>query len=184
VVVPGAVASGDRLVLVMSVSSTTPTFADPVGWTRLGNVVAKTMSTTVWTKQAVAGDAGATTKVTLSGAAKSTLTVSAYRNVGTGTPTFATATNITNVAARQTPAVTAPAGAWVLSHWADKSSTTTSWSTSGATTRQARCASGGGRVCSLLADSGAAVSGTYGPVTASTNAASSTATMWSVVLAP
>ena len=184
VVVPTTVASTDRLLLALTVNSTTPTFGDPAGWTRLGTAVAKTMSTTVWTKAAGAADSGTTVRVPLSAAAKSTLTVAAYRGAGSGLPTFASATLVTSATARQTPAVTAPAGAWVVSHWADKSSTTTAWSTAGATSRQALCASGSGRVCSLLADSGAPVSGLYGPITASTDTASSTATMWSVVLTP
>ncbi|MFT3871420.1 MAG: PKD domain-containing protein [Nocardioides sp.] len=184
VVVPAAVDPGDRLLLVMSVNATGPTFSDPAGWTRLDTVVAKTMSTTVWTKAAVSADRGSTVQVPLGAAAKATLTVAAYRGVGAATPTFSTATQLTNATARQTPAVDAPAGSWVVSHWADKSGTTSAWSTTGATARQAICAEGSGRTCSLLADSGAPVSGSYGPIAASTDAASSTATMWSVVLAP
>ena len=94
------------------------------------------------------------------------------------------ASSTSNVTGRPAPAVTVPAGSWVVSHWADKSGTTTTWSTSEATTRQAICAVGTGRVCSLLADSGGPVAGSYGPITASTDLASNKAVMWSVVLAP
>ena len=85
VVVPATVRAGDRLVLVLSVNSTAPTFADPAGWTRLGTAVAKTMSTTVWTRVAGPADAGATVRVVLSAAAKSTLTVAAYRGTSPST---------------------------------------------------------------------------------------------------
>jgi hypothetical protein len=113
------------------------------------------------------------------------MTAAVYSGVDPAAPiTFATATNVTNTTVRQTPAVTAPADSWVVSYWADKSSATTSWSTAAATTREAQCVVTSGRICSLLADSGAAVTGAYGPIAASTDVASSTATMWSIVLQP
>ena len=91
-----------------------------------------------------------------------------------------------NHTGRSTPAVSAPAGAWVLSYWSDKSSTTTTWTPAGTVvTRGVVCGADGGRICSALADSGAPVAaGTYGPVTATTNAASNAATLWSIVLPP
>ena len=47
------------------------------------------------------------------------------------------------------------------------------------------CGADSGRICSLLADSGSAVpAGPYPGVTATTNASSSKATTWSIVLAP
>jgi len=185
VTVPGGVAAGDRLLLVLSVNSTNQTFTGPAGWTALDTTVGNTMSTTVWTKVAGSSDAGATAAVSFSGAVKTTLTVAAYRGTDPGSlPTFATATSTSNVTARQAPAVTVPDGGWVVTHWADKSGTTSSWSTAEAAARQAPCASGSGRVCSLLADSGGPVSGGYGPVTASTDLASNKAVMWSIVLAP
>ena len=190
VTIPASVQSGDRLVLVLSMNDTTRTFTNPAGvtgWTKLDTNVAKTMSTTVWTKTATAGNSGASVSVPLTGgAAKSTLTVAAYDGVDADvTPSFAAASSITNVTTRSTPLVTAPAGSWVLSYWADKSSTTTAWTTAApVASRQAACAASSGRICSLLADSNAGVSGGYGNVAASTNAPSSSATMWSIVLTP
>jgi PKD repeat protein len=186
--VPASVAAGDRLLLVLSLNSDTRTFTDPTGvtgWTKLDTVVAKTMSTTVWTKVASAGDADALVSVALSGAAKSTLTVAGYAGAEAAAPAFAVASDVTNTSTRQAPAVTVPAGSWVASYWADKSSTTTAWSADpSVVSRAAGCASSSGRVCSLLADSGTGVSGAYGPISASTDAPSSTATMWSIVLVP
>ena len=190
VTVPAAAAVGDRLVLVLSLNNVSRTVSAPTGvtgWTQLDTIVADSMGTTVWTKVLQAGDAGKAVTVPLSGAAKFTLTVSDYSGVAT-TPSlvFARTTDLVNHTGRSTPAVTTPAGAWVLSYWADKSSTTTTWTPAGTVaTRGVVCGADGGRICSALADSGAPVAaGTYGPVTATTNAASNAATLWSIVLPP
>jgi len=73
-----------------------------------------------------------------------------------------------------------------VSYWADKSSTTTAWTAPGSVTaREGLCQADSGRICSLLADSGAAVpGGPYPGITATTDVASNKATTWSVVLAP
>jgi hypothetical protein len=77
------------------------------------------------------------------------------------------------------------AGAWVVTAWSDKSSSTTAWTPPGGVTARATgIGTGGGRVTSLLADSGAPVAaGAYGGLTATTDAASRAMT-WSIVLAP
>ena len=131
------------------------------GWTQLDSVVAGDMRTVFWTKVVQAGDPGTQVTVPLSGTAKYTLTVAAYTGVDP-TPglTFARAADTANHANRVTPAVTAPEGAWVVSYWADKSSTTTAWTPAGSVTgRQMLCGADGGRICSLFADSGSAVAG-------------------------
>ena len=56
------------------------------GWSKLGTNVAKTMSTTVWTKTVAAGDPGKKVTVTLSGAAKSTITAAVYSGVDPAAP--------------------------------------------------------------------------------------------------
>jgi len=186
VVMPNSSTPGDRVVLVFSVNSTDRTFTGPTGggnWTLLDTNVAKTMSTTVWTKTVQTGDAGSTITVPLSGAAKSTLTAAVYRGTGP-TVDFVHATSTTNTTTRTTPPVSAPAGSWVISYWADKSGTTTQWTADAVAGREAACAPTTGRICSLLADSDGQVSGAYGAIAASTDAPSSTATMWSIVLAP
>ena len=184
VVLPTQVAAGDRLLLVLALNSAS-TVPDPAGWTRVDTVIVKTMTTAVWTRVAGSGDGGGTTTIALPSPLKWTLTAAAYRGVDASVlPVATVATDVSSATARTTPAVSAPAGSWVVSYWADKSGTTTAWTTGQATSRQAACAPGSGRVCSLLADSGSAVSGSYGPVTATTDAASTTAAMWSVVLTP
>jgi len=188
VVLPGAASAGDRAVLVFSINSTDRTFTGPSGggWTLLDTNVAKTMATTVWTKTLQAGDAGTTVTVPLSGSAKSTLTAAVYSGVDpTTTPAFARAASTTDATTRTTPQVTAPTGSWVISYWADKSSTTTEWTTGApVASRQAACAPTSGRICSLLADTGGQVSRGYGGIAASTGAPSGSATMWSIVLTP
>ncbi|MGL5825937.1 MAG: hypothetical protein ACRCYU_14170, partial [Nocardioides sp.] len=155
------------------------------GWALLDNVVAGDMRTVVWTKSVTAGDAP-TVAVPLSGTAKHTTTLAAYTGVADAQPVFAAAADTANHSSRLAPAVTVPDGAWVVSYWADKSSTTTTWTAGGAATaRSSACAESTGRVCSLLADSGNPVpTGAYPGISASTNVASSKATTWSIVLAP
>ena len=189
--VPAGVVPGDRLVLLLSYNNVSRTVSPPTGvtgWTQLDAVVADSMGTVVWTKAAVAGDAGQIVTVPLSGLAKYTLSLAAYTGVDPSVAgvTFARATSTTPAATRSTPAVTAPDGAWVVSYWADRSGTTTAWAPDpSVTTRNLVCGADGGRICSAMADSGAAVSaGSYGPISASTNAPSDVATMWSIVLVP
>ncbi len=123
----------------------------------------------------------------MSGSAKYTVSVAAYSGVDqTASLPFASAADTVNHAARQAPGVTAPAGSWVVSYWADKSSTTTLWTADGATTgRQVVCGADAGRVCSLLADSGQVVpAGPRAGAVATTNASSTKATAWSTALPP
>jgi hypothetical protein len=143
------------------------------------------MVTTVYTKTAQAGDAGKKVTVTLDLAAKYTMTIAAYSGDMIA-PTFASAAETVNRAAHTTPTVTAPDGAWVLSYWADKSSATTAFTLPATVTQRAfLCGGSTGRICSVLADSGASVpAGTYGGATAISDSAQASATMWTVVLRP
>ena len=83
-----------------------------------------------------------------------------------------------------TPTIEAGDGDWALSYWADKSSATTAISAPGAVThRQGICGTSTGRVCSELADSnGPLTAGTYGGLVGTADAASSNATMWTILL--
>ncbi|MFZ2501222.1 MAG: PKD domain-containing protein [Nocardioides sp.] len=186
VTVPSGVNAGDRLLLALSLSNTTRTFSAPAGWTQLDNIVAGTdLRTVFWTKVAAAGDP-ATLTVPLSGTSKYSITLAAYAGVSAGTPTFASTVDTTNHTARTTPAVTTQDGAWVISYWADRSSTTTVWNLPATVTgRASACATGTSRICSAFADTGLPVAaGPHAGVVANTDVASSRATMWSVVLAP
>jgi PKD repeat protein len=187
--IPTGVVAGDRLLMVLTYNNTTSTAATPTGvtgWTRLGDLPGNTIASTAFTKVADAGDAGQAVTVPLSANAKYTLTVAAYTGAAqTPTVAFANDVNSSSTIVRTAPAVTVPLGAWVASYWADKSSTTTSWTPASGTARSSICGADAGRVCSLLADSGEPLPpGTYRPVDASTNAASDKAVMWSFVVAP
>jgi PKD repeat protein len=184
VVVPATAQAGDRLLMLLSVNSTTVTASTPggvSGWTLVGRQTAGTMATSLWTKVADPGDAGVTVVVPLSANVKSTLTVAAYGGVDSATATRASDT-VTH-ATRLTPDAAVTDGAWVVSYWADKSASTTAWtSETSVTTRSAACGTASGRICSLLSDSGPVLAGTNGHVSATTGTSSAAATTWSVVL--
>jgi PKD repeat protein len=195
VVTPAQVAPGDRLLMVLSVNSATSTLSDPTGvtgWTVLGTSTSTGMATTVYTKlaapaaagSAVSADAAKKVTVPLNAAAKYTLTVADYSGTRAGTVVSAKLGETVSQSTHATPQVTVPPGAWVVSHWADKSSATTGFTLpTGVTSRAALCGTSTGRVCSVLADSdGAAPAGSYGPLTATADSPSNNATMWSVVL--
>jgi hypothetical protein len=87
-------------------------------------------------------------------------------------------------AGHTTPTLDATAGDWAISYWADKTSATTAFTLpSEVTQRQATCNANTGRVCSVLADSGGPVpAGSYGGLTATSDATSGNATMWTILL--
>jgi hypothetical protein len=75
------------------------------------------------------------------------------------------------------------AGSLAVSFWTDKSTTTTAWTAPPAVTKRTDAyGSGGGAVSALLADSGSAVTGSYGGQTATTNATSGSAAQWTIGL--
>jgi hypothetical protein len=90
-----------------------------------------------------------------------------------------------STAQHASPAVAAPAGAWVVQAWTDKSSSTTGWTApAGATVRQTVLGEGGGRVTAVLTDSGGAVAGGQVGGQSATTSAASHGISWTVVLAP
>ena len=187
VVVPSTVSQGDRLLLTLSINSSTRTIGSPTGitgWTVLGTTTSGSMQTRVLTKVADAGDASRRVTLPFDGATKYVVGVAGYSGVRSGALVAADFAEDVLRAGHATPQVDAPPGSWVVSYWADKTSATTGFSLPGSVTaRQALCGTGTGRVCASLADSGGAVpAGSYGPVVATADAASATATTWSVVL--
>ena len=188
VTVPAAAAPGDRLLMVLSYNNLTRTVSAPTGvtgWTQLDSVAAGTMGTVAWTKVVQPGDPGTPVTVPLSGAAKYTLTLADY----TGTE----ATPSVDFAQRDRRGdhelapdadrdrVRGRLGRVVLGRQVrhdDRLDAAAS-----VTTRRTACGADGGRICSALADSGAALPpGPYGNIEATTNAPSDKATMWSFVL--
>ncbi len=191
--IPAGTASGDRLVMVLSLNATNRVQSAPTGttgWALVDTAQSGTttgMVTTVWTKVAAAGDAGRVVRVPLDLAAKYTLTVAAYSGEMLA-PEFAKASETVVRAGHTTPTTAAGGdaaeGDWAISYWADRSSATTAFALpAGVTQREAACAPTTGRVCSVLADSGGPVAaGPYGGLVATADSAQSSATTWTIVL--
>jgi PKD repeat protein len=180
--VPGSVQAGDVMVLLVSVNRQT-TITDPAGWTVVGSRTGPQgeLQTRVWRKVATAADAGSRVRVTFGATSKFDLTVAGYSGVDQANPVAdsASAAETVNRAAHTTPPVSAGAGDWVLSYWTEKTSTGTDWTApAGQATRAKVIGSGTGRVNALLTDA----DGGSGGVTATSDASSSKAVMWSVVL--
>lgn len=187
VITPATVSAGDRLVLVLSLNANNRVVSAPTGvtgWTALDTATSGTLQTRVYSKIATAADAGRRVTIALDAVAKYTMTVAAYTGARSGSVVYADFAETVLRAGHPTPTVTAPAGSWVVSYWADKSAATTTFALPGSVTgRQALCGIGAGHVCSTLADSaGAAPAGLYGALTATADAASANATTWSVIL--
>ena len=190
--VPSGVQVGDALLLFASQASTTPLTGLGAGWTQIGQVTDGEV-TTVWRKVATAGDPGSTVRLT-SGSTyvKVALTLAAYHGTDTSNPVASIlgAPEPSSSTSHTTPSVAnGTDGAWRVSYWSDKNSATTGWvAPAGEAARATTVGSGGGRVSSLLTDSGAALTaGTpanTGALVARTNAASSTATAWTILLHP
>ncbi len=185
--VPSSVQAGDVLVLFATLNLTTTSVTGPsgvTGWTAVQNFVVGSQRTMAWTKVASATDAGSAVRLTFDVYTKVALQLTGYAGASLGT--VAQRSDATAATAHVTPVVNVTAaGSWLLSYWADKSSTTTTWTApAGSASRDVRIGSGGGLIGALVADSGAPVAtGSAGGLTATTNAASRAA-MISVVLTP
>jgi PKD repeat protein len=185
--VPASVQAGDGLVLVLSTNSAA-TGTAPAGWTLAGGQAAgTTMTTQVFTRVAATSDAGSTVTVPLSASAKVTLQLLAYSGTAASGPVASvTGASDTGGTSHTTPQATATTGSWVLSVWSDKSTAARAWTApSGVSPRSALDGVGSGDVATLVADGGAPVqAGTVGGSAATVPAASSRATMLTVVLRP
>lgn len=186
--VPTAARPGDALLLVASANRSSTTLGAPVGWTRLGRVADQTMQSVVWWRLAGATDAGSAVTVTAGTTTKVDAQILAYSGTAAiPVAGYAAAAESGRTAAHRTPTVAVPsAGAWLLSYWADKSSSGTGWTApASVVVRQRSVGTGNGRITALAGDSGAAVpAGTAGGLVATSTAVSDMATTWSIVLAP
>lgn len=177
ITVPSGVRSGDGLILVASVAGTT-TLAAPPGWTAVGAPqTTGSLVTQVWQRVAQTGDAGRTVSVTLGQAFKVGVELLAYSGTSLSGPVGATAVTGDQSATTSHPSqgITPTAsGSWVVTYWADKSSTTTAWTVpAGVQLRDVSYGSGSGRTTMAVVDSGGAVgTGTTSTLVASTDAAS------------
>ncbi|MBE1534080.1 PKD domain-containing protein [Actinomadura algeriensis] len=185
VTVPSGVQAGDAMLLFATMNTDSSDITPPAGWTEVGTQTNNNSRSTVWQKVAAAGDAGSDVTVGLAEIGKVSLRLAAYAGTA-ASPVAASAKAADSATEHKTPQVAvAEPGSWVVSYWSDKSSSTTAWTPpSSGEQRAVSIGSGGGRVTSLLVDSGGAVAtGDHGPLTATTNA-SSRGLMWTVVLRP
>ena len=187
VTVPAAVRAGDVLLLLVSANRVDSTMGVPAGWTRLQRASDGTIQSAAWWRLATGTDAGSTVTVTQTLITKTDVQLLAYTGASaSAVQAFAVAAEPGTTASHRTPtvSVTSPGG-WLVSYWADRTGTATSWTTpAGVTRRLQSVGTGGGHVTSLSGDSGGAVAvGTAGGLTATSSVASNTAIMWSIVLA-
>jgi PKD repeat protein len=183
--VPAGVAAGDGMLLFDTFTSATATTTAPSGWTEIGQTVKGTQTTIAYERVADATDPGSSVSVTYSAQAKASLTLAAY----SGTSPTTLVESFGNATAAGASTDTAPGlsgladGSYVVSFWADRSSATTSFTPPASTTQRSLVlGTGSATVNALLADSAGAVSGSYGPASATTNDASADSSSWSIAL--
>jgi PKD repeat protein len=184
VAIPGGVRAGDLLVLVGGYQSG-GAVSDPAGWTRVDAATTQGLDSVVWTRTATASDAGSRVVTPLASRLKFSLTLGAYTGTAPdAVAAIASAADATTNAHRS-PTVQAPAGAWVVSAWTEKSSSTTAWTApAGMTAREQAVGAGGGRIAALCADSaGPVASGTQGGQVATTDG-SGRGIAWTMALRP
>ncbi|WP_020576111.1 PKD domain-containing protein [Actinopolymorpha alba] len=190
VTIPTSVAAGDRLLLLLTINSTTPTISAPsgvTGWSGAGAKSTSSMVSRAWQKKASATDAGATVNVTLSAYAKGDLTLVAYRGPNVILRTSTSAAETTSQTTHKTPTLTGDASSWLVSYWGEKSSSAAGLTApTGQTVRRTGTGTGSGRIAALLTDSGRTLGtgGTAGGLTATADTASAQATMWSFLIGP
>lgn len=187
--VPAGTSDGDTLLVAVSAADV-PSLPSPgPGWSQVTTVNARSLTTTVWSKQAAAGDpaddAGARLTVPLGAAHRWTMSVLDYSGVA-ATAAVATATDLQVTARHTTPGLAISSGARVLTLWSDKSSSTTAWSAPTTVVPRANpIGTGGGRITSLVADSGGPYAeSSYPERVARTDVAAPLATMVTLALSP
>jgi hypothetical protein len=174
--------------LLFFASNTTAAVTAPAGWQAVDVVTTGSSVTRVWRRVAGAADASSTVRVGIASVSKANLVVVAYRGTNTTNPVAAVgrAAESSSRATHTTPLASTPAGAWAVSYWTHKDSSTTALAPpAGVVTRASGTQTGSGRVTGLIADSGGPLpAGTYGNRTATAAANSANASMWSIILAP
>ena len=188
--VPASVQQGDQMLLFVSTAAAA-TYNAPSGWTLVGEQIhtyRSDMQTRLYTRTATATDAGAFATVALPALMKSDVELVAYDGVDAASPivSWASAQEPATVAAHAAPPLANSGGGWIVSYWAEKTSTTTDWvGPADQVTRAESFGSGSGIVATLVTDSGAPVAtGVWPGRTAVANSAGRKAIMFSVALRP
>jgi PKD repeat protein len=182
VTVPNAVRADDALLLFATLNATDTVVTPPAGWTQAANFVTSSQRTLVWQRVATATDPGRAITVGMNSTTKIVLQLAAYSGTSTTNPVagLLTRSETVRTTSHPTPPTTiSGSGPWVVSYWADKSSTTTDWvPPAGATPRDEAIGSGSGRITALIADTGGpAPTGNWPAQTATTNGESRAATI-------
>lgn len=188
VTIPAAVRETDGMLLFVTTNTNATITAPPEGWTlegtRLSNIDTET---TLYSRTAVANDAGRNAAVTFAANTKSSLTLLAYDGTDADpVADFASAAETVNRTTHTTPAAdVATANSYVISYWAEKAGTDTAgWTLpAGQTQRSIVAGIGTGRISAVASDTNAAApTGQTTPRTATSAVSSAKATMWTVVL--
>lgn len=195
VTIPVTVQAGDMIVLAIGWSIASGQTLTPLsGWTAVANAVSDEtqVASQVFYKRANSGDAGSVVTIGLSAIGNMAATVTAYSGVSS-TDTIAAWAGVaeggSDVSAHTTPAVTIPTtGDWLVSVMVDKGKTvaTTSWSQpAGDILRTAAYNTGTSGVTIGVSDAGTGSgAGASGGKIWQSDAATSRAIMWSIVLHP
>ena len=188
VVVPTAVKAGDTLVLSLAANSVTGTVTTPAGWTLLQSTEGNAVRGRLYTKQAVAADAGSTVRVTTSATVKSVLSVAAYHSSNGTSGVTASAGSTSSAATSHTaPAVNVTdQNSWLVNVYDEKSSVTSVWTAPATSTqRTAAATTGSGKMSGIVADSNGPVpTGAAAGRTATTDVSVSRDVLYSVVVTP
>lgn len=187
--VPAGVKAGDQMVMVVT-GGLASTLTVPTGWTEAGNQLDTDVRSVVLTRTATASDAGSTVTLTWSAGTRTMVSFASYSGVGAVQVTGAVETSGTSISSHTTPGVTVgTAGSWVLSFWADKNASSTTWTAPAGQVVRAQppvtVAAGTTRVSALLTDDGqAATTGPRAGLTATADGTANKATMFTLVLVP
>ena len=160
----------------------------PAGWHQLGTNVSSPLESDVYYRVATGADVGATVPVTFSAKTKNSVTLADYTGADSNTiEAFAKAAD-SRVTAHVAPAATVSTdGSLAVSYWADKSSTTTTWTPPASVTARATFFDTGSAYTTSLAG-GLRLNGQQRQLsaarTASTNLVSGKGTEWTIILAP
>lgn len=187
--IPAEVQAGDLLLLFLTTNSSTSALPDSLpGWALVEGRDGNGVRGRAWSRTAVAADANANATVTGDAAAKDAMSVAAYRSVGNESIT-ASAVGGSDLAGttHMAPAVpVAGEGSWLVSYWAEKSSTDTVWTVpAGTTSRTTGAGTSSGKVSAVLGDSAGPVPvGTAAERSATTSTSVSRSMTFSIVIGP
>jgi PKD repeat protein len=181
--VPAGAGTGDALLLFESYGTPTVTTTTPSGWALVGTATKTNLVTNVYSRVASAADHGTAVTASFSASVHASLTVADYSHAALPAEANAS-TPASGTTAHTAPGLTGlSAGSWVLSWFADRSTTTTSWTGPSAETQRSTVfGTGANAVSAMLADSAGPVSGNYAAQTATTDATSGASVQWSVAL--